>query len=182
MLTARPMRVRNIVASVNSATSTAEVLLAFFLSCPSDRSPRASSFRGPVTSTYPRLHCSYLRALGASMAPASSAPSSHQVLAPIPPSPPRLHGGRSAPPASPPRGTQHQPHRLYCSPSGLDSARGPAVRAAGHFRQGTAAHQGLSARGFRSYRTFGCRNTSVFPQHPQRRSNLGMQRTRCARR
>jgi hypothetical protein len=161
------MRVRNIVTSVNSATSTAEVLLAFVLSCPSGRSPRGPRFRGPVTSTYPRPHRSCSRALGASRAPASFAPSSHQVLAPIPPSPPRLHGGRSAPPASPPRATQHQQHRLYCSPSGLDSARGPAVRAAGRFRQGTAAHQGLSARGFRSYRTFGCRNTSVFPQHPQ---------------
>ena len=101
MPTGRPMRVRNIVASVNSATSTAEVLLAFVLSCPSGRSPRAPSFRGPVTSTHPRPHRSSSRALGASRAPASFAPSSHQVLAPIPPSPPRLHGGRSAPPASP---------------------------------------------------------------------------------
>ena len=46
----------------------------------------------------------------------------------------------------------------------------------------TAAPQSVSARGSRSYRTSGCRNTFVFPQHPQRRSNLGMQRTRYARR
>ena len=148
MPTERFMRGRQFVASVNSATSTAEVLLAFVLSCPSGRSPRAPRFRGSVTSNHPRPHCSCSRALGASGAPASSAPSSHKVLAPITPSPPRLHGGRSAPPASPPRGTQHQRHRLYFSPGGLDCARGAAVRAAGHCRQRTAAHQGPSARAF----------------------------------
>ena len=45
-----------------------------------------------------------------------------------------------------------------------------------------AVPQSVSARGFRSCRTSARRNTFVFPQHPQRRSNLGMQRTRYARR
>ena len=48
MPTGRPMRVRNIVASVSSATSTSEPLLAFGRSCASGGPPREPSFREPV--------------------------------------------------------------------------------------------------------------------------------------
>ena len=55
MPTGRPMRVRNIVPSVSSATSTSMPLLAFGRSCASGGSPPEPSFREPVTTFRGRI-------------------------------------------------------------------------------------------------------------------------------
>ncbi len=180
MPTGRPMRVRNFVASVNSATSTSALLLAFVRSCESGGCPREPRFREPVTSIRGRI-----AAVRGLLALRTNRPLLHGLL--ITSSHPfHLHhrvctGGAPLPPRAPL--AEHNINTTV-STSAPAALTAPGVRL---FRPHATfiKHRSKSkplCRGFRGYRTSGRRNTSVFPQHPQRRSNLGMQRTRCARR
>ena len=180
MPTGRPMRVQSIVASVSSVTSTSKPLLAFGRSCASGGSPREPSFREPVTNFRGRIPA--VRGL---LALRTNRPLPHGLL--ITSSHPfhLHHRGCTGGAPLPPRAPLAEPNlKTTVSTSATAALTAPGCGYSGcrPLPSITAAHQSLSARGFRSYRTSGRGNTSVFPQHPQRRSNLGMQRTRFARR
>ena len=68
---------------------------------------------------------------------------------------------------------------VHVQPRGFEALGHPVL---GPLLSGASVHEGFSAGGFRSYRASGCGNAAVFRSHSQRRSNLGFQRTRCARR
>ena len=120
----RPMRVRNIVASVSSATSTSEPPLAFGRTCASGGSPREPSFRESVTTFRGRIP-----AVSGLLAPRTNRPLSHGLLI-MSSHPFHLHhrgctGGAPLPPRAP----LAEPNiKTTVSPSATAALTAPGVR------------------------------------------------------